>query len=346
MNDEPERFAPEELAIVLSHYDLGVLDSAKEFQAGSCHAPKLLLESPKGKFLLKRRAAGKNDPFRVAFAHALIAHLREKGFPCPAVVSPRDQDTSLLRANGHVYEVFEYVEGARYDGSLKQTARAGLTLAAFHDAVVDFHTEWDPPTGSYHDSSAVRSGLIEIPTAASGHDSALGREAELLQLAQELHASYDEAADAVRAELEQTEPTIIHGDWHPGNLLFRGERIVAVLDLDAARLLPSVVDVASAITQFSIVRSDSAPDAWPERFDEQRIRAFAGGYETVRRLGDDERGLIPDLMVESLVAEAALPIAQTGSLGRHPGLGVLRMIAGKIRWLRQSADEIRVCLGA
>ncbi len=125
MTPDREQFAPGELAVVLSHYDLGVLESAKEFTRGSRRAPKLLLKTAQGRFLLKRRASGRDDPFKVAFAHALLTHLRERGFPVPRLVGTRDEHNSLLQINGGVYELFEFIEGERYDRSLEQTDHAG-----------------------------------------------------------------------------------------------------------------------------------------------------------------------------------------------------------------------------
>src|SRR3712207_1142745 len=60
-----EKFSAEELAIVLSNFEIGVIDSIVEFPRGSRKAPKLLIVSEHGKFLLKRRARGKDDPFKV-----------------------------------------------------------------------------------------------------------------------------------------------------------------------------------------------------------------------------------------------------------------------------------------
>jgi hypothetical protein len=53
-----EKFATDELAIVLSHYSIGVIESVTEFPRGSRKAPKLLITTDQGKYLLKRRARG------------------------------------------------------------------------------------------------------------------------------------------------------------------------------------------------------------------------------------------------------------------------------------------------
>src|SRR5687768_7318160 len=77
---ERERFATDELAIVLSHYAIRIIEEIKEFPRGSRNAPKLLISTDQGKFLLKRRARGRDDAFKVAFAHALQLFLASKQF--------------------------------------------------------------------------------------------------------------------------------------------------------------------------------------------------------------------------------------------------------------------------
>jgi Ser/Thr protein kinase RdoA (MazF antagonist) len=338
---ERERFSPSELAVVLSHYDLGVIESAKEFGRGSRRSPKLRLRTADGRYLLKRRAQGRDKPARVTFAHTLLWHLRQKAFPVPELLSTRDTGESMLIHQGGVYELFEYVAGEAYDASLPQTEHAGKTLARFHRAVADFQTAWQPPTGGYHDSAAVGTGLNAIPTTVSSHDSVIGREAELLSLTQELHERYDEAAETVnQLGFEQWEGWIVHGDWHPGNMLFRKNKVVVVLDFDSVRRNPAVVDVANGMLQFSILRGGDDPNRWPEFFDQTRMRRFLMGYASRVKLDADRRRAIPHLMIESLIAECVVPVAATGSLGQIPGFGVLQMVRRKVRWLLDNFERL------
>ena len=66
-----ETFSARELAITLSHFDLGIISSTEEFARGSRRAPKLILQTQRGKFLFKRRAKGKDDLAKVAFTHQI-----------------------------------------------------------------------------------------------------------------------------------------------------------------------------------------------------------------------------------------------------------------------------------
>jgi len=157
-----ETFSAEELAIVMSHFDIGVIDSIVDFPRGSRKAPKLLIVSEQGKFLLKRRARGKDDPFKVAFCHALQLYLAQKQFPLPHLIGTRKENNSMLQWRNGVYELFEYIPGQGYPQTLESTFDSGRVLALYHKLLEGFKAEWQPPTGSYHMAPAVESGLKAI----------------------------------------------------------------------------------------------------------------------------------------------------------------------------------------
>src|SRR5438874_10481584 len=157
-----EKFAAEELAIILSHYDVGVIDSIVEFPRGSRKAPKLLIVSDQGKFLLKRRARGKDDPFKVAFSHALQLYLASKQFPLPHLIGTKRENNSMLQWRNAVYELFEYIPGQSYPQTLEATFDSGRILGLYHKLLLDFKSEWQPSSGSYHMAPAVETGLRTI----------------------------------------------------------------------------------------------------------------------------------------------------------------------------------------
>src|SRR5881392_1483614 len=168
-----EKFAAEELAIILSHYDIGVIDSIVEFPRGSRKAPKLLIVSEQGKFLLKRRARGRDDPFKVAFSHALQLFLASKQFPLPHLIGTRKENNSMLQWRGGVYELFEYIPGQPYPQTLESTFDSGRVLSLFHKLLTDFKSEWQPAAGSYHQQPSIENGLKNIPQALQTTDGSL-----------------------------------------------------------------------------------------------------------------------------------------------------------------------------
>ena len=133
---------------------------------------------------------------------------------------------------------------------------------------------------------------------------------------------------------------IVHADWHPGNMLFRDNHVVAVIDYDSARLLPRIIDAANGGLQFSILGGDEDVSKWPEYLDESRFKRFFRGYDGVMLLSEAELRTVPWLMIEALIAEAVFPIAATGNFGRMEGLAFLQMVQRKVQWMQQNADHL------
>jgi Ser/Thr protein kinase RdoA (MazF antagonist) len=332
-----EQFSAEELSIVLSHFDIGVIDSIVEFPRGSRKAPKLLIVSEQGKFLLKRRARGKDDPFKVAFTHALQLHLASKQFPLPHLIGTRKDNNSMLQWRNGVYELFEYIPGQTYPQTLEGTFDSGRILALYHKLLEEFKSEWQPPSGSYHAATAVDSGLRAISANIPETD----ENREVTQLLSFLLTTYRASAVKVQSlGIDNWPKQIVHADWHPGNMLFRDNRVVAVIDYDSARLLPRIIDVANGSLQFSIIGGDDDVSKWPDYLDESRFKRFLRGYDEVMLLSQAEIRTIPLLMTEALIAEAVFPIAATGSFGKVEGMPFLQMVQRKILWIQKSYDRL------
>lgn len=339
------QFEAAELAIVLSHYDIGILDSIQEFPRGSRKAPKLAIRSDTGRYLLKRRPRGKTDAYKVAFCHGIQIHLADRQFPLPHLIGTKGDNNSMLRWDGAIYELFEYIKGSGYDTSLEATTDAGKTLALFHKLLGDYRSDYEPPTGSYHASRAVYCSLQNIPETLLRIESPHMKSDPqgVRDVVTFLYDAYHRAAERVREiGLDQWPGQIVHSDWHPGNMLFRGNRVVAVIDYDTARIQQRVLDIGNGALQFSILGGGDDPSTWPDYVDETRFKRFLRGYEAVPNcvLSKAEIRCIPWLMLEALIAEMTVPIAATGRFGRIDGVGMLRMVEGKVRWLEQKIDTL------
>jgi homoserine kinase type II len=327
-----ERFAAEELAICLSHYDIGIIQSITEFARGSRRAPKIIIQAQRGKFLFKRRAKGKDDLAKVAFTHQIQLALAAQNFPLPHLLGTRDTNNSMLVRGTDIYEMFEYIDGGGYDGSLDSTYQSGRILGLYHKLLHDFRSDYQPPTGSYHDAKAIhqaiRNTVQSLPAEARPP-------AEVLTgIVKYLDTAYRHcAAHAREIGLDNWPAQIVHGDWHPGNMLFRDHHVVAVIDYDAARLQQRVIDFANGALQFSIIGGGEDPSKWPEYLDETRFKRFMRGYDSSNVISVAELKAVPYLMCEAMIAEAVLPIAATGSFGRLEGFPFLQMIDRKVKWI-------------
>ena len=334
-----EKFGVEELATALSHFDIGIIHTIEEFPRGSRRAPKVVIRSDRGSFLFKRRAKGKDDLPKVAFTHQIQLSLASQNFPLPHLVGTRDENDSFLVLGQYIYELFEYIHGGPYDHSADATFNAGRVLGLYHKLLAGFQSDYQPPTGSYHNAAAIRQ--------------AIGRTVEALPLegrppAEEVTHTVEAIQQAYAACAERSEELglphwpaqIVHGDWHPGNMLFADRHVVAVIDYDAARLQQRVIDLANGALQFSILGGGEHPTQWPEEVDEDRFRSFMQGYDKINVISKLELRALPYLMCEAMIAEAVLPIAATGHFGRIPGFPFLQMVRKKVSWIIENVDRL------
>jgi Ser/Thr protein kinase RdoA (MazF antagonist) len=297
------------------------------------------MRTERGDFLLKRRARGKDDAFRVAFAHSLQLYLARKQFPLPHLIGTRKENNSMLQWRGGIYELFEFIQGGGYDNSPEAAQEAGKVLALFHKLV----REYEPPTGSYHASRAVGGAFEQLPMMLARVDpqNAARESTRIDEVGAFLRTSYREAALRVNdCGLPDWPMQITHCDWHPGNMLFRKTRVVAVIDYDAARLQQRITDVANGALQFSILGGGDDASQWPDYVDEGRYKRFLTGYDSINVLSKAELRTLPWLMIEALIAESVIPIAATGSFARMEGLGFMLMIERKVRWLQKHVDKL------
>ena len=335
-----EQFSSEELAIVLSHYDLGIVTAVNELPRGSHAAAKLIITTTAGRYILKRRPKGEVDPYRVAFSHSLQSYLASQNFPLPHLIGTRKENNSMLKWGNSIYEVFEFIEGQPYDGNVVATYAAGRTLGLYHLLVQQYQPQWDPPHGHYHDSPTVVTSFKPLAEVLARSESTHGRKREMVSLLKHLRAAYNAAAKAANElGLPDWDSQIVHSDWHPGNMLFDKGHVVAVIDYDAARIQPRVMDVANGCTQFSFVAGGRDLAAWEDRTDDLRARRFLRGYDEVNVLSKVELAAVPFLMQEVLIAQTIPPILRTGNFAELDGFQFLQVVLRKVNWLTEHCSR-------
>jgi len=336
MSKRGAHFYSEELARVLSHYNVGVIHKIEPLPGGSKRAPKMIIISEQGKFLLKRRLRVKDDLLRVSFSHAVQSHLCAKTFPVAPLIPTADGNSTILQLNNHIYEIFRFVIGSRYDGSAEATIEAGRQLARFHQDLADFTSKWEPAKSSFHDSATVRKHLKTI-----GADRGVEPDKKLRGTADMLTGLYNSSSVSVNElGFDSWQEQVVHGDWHPGNMLFSGRRLIALVDFDSVKLAPPVTDLANGMLQFSIVGDRPNPTDWPDYLDQAKLVQFLNGYREIIKPDENKLSSLISLMIETIIAEAVLPIAATGFFGNLGGLDFLKMIRRKAEWMNKNRTKL------
>lgn len=339
MTEQAAQFSQTELERVLKHYPIGPVEEAAPLTGGSSHSPKLIITTSRGKFLLKRRMD--NDPARVKLAHALQRRLRRKHFPVSRVIKTKldadgQKSETALRIGKQLYELFYYVEGTRYDGSKEQTQESGRRLALFHQWVKPIQFTKKSVSTAFHNSRRVRTDL-----AAMGRNPSGSEKVAFERAADRLAGLYNEASTQVNELGFDTWPQqLVHGDWHPGNMLFADDALKALLDFDSLHMASPQVDLANGLLQFSIIAGNPNLARWPARFDQVRLNHFMKGYCQIDRPNKAQLESLPDLMTETLIAEAVSPIAATSHFGPFCGLEFMKMVDRKATWLANHRDDL------
>lgn len=330
----------EEVKAVLAQFRIPPLRTVHDFRRGSTRMAKALVECVGGvRYLLKRRGATADDRARLAYAHDVQRALMGFRFPVPALQTT-SEGSSVFVGAGHLYELFEFVEGERFRRTAGETRESGLLLARFHKTLRGWTPHAVPPDpGGYHASRTLAASWSRVWPAVH-HADPTAHESEVNRLVHAIRVRVDaamvEASTVLEAEGRSGHKTVIHGDFHPGNLLFVAGSPIVMLDFDAVRPDQAIIDVANGCLQYGMHPVGEKPvSEWTPSLNLVSVEGFLRGYALSHalRLVGEECQIVPALMVEAAIAESVPRIALSGTFARRPGIEVLRFVDAKTRWI-------------
>lgn len=265
----------EVLADLVSRYDVGELVSSKGIAEGVSNSNWLVettgSEANGRRFILtmyERRI----DVAELPFFLGLLDHLAAKGCPVPRTIHDLHGASHRL-LDGKAVALIEFLPGVSVDRPTPGQARAvGKVLAQMHRAAQTFGGHRGNDLGP--DMSAqVLSHCGE--TALAGIDPALP-------------AMIEVANTVARTWPEGLPQSIIHSDLFPDNVLMLGERVSALIDFYFACNDAMAYDLAVTHAAWSFGGDGSTYRA-------EVGEALLAGYESERKLEDEEREALPML---------------------------------------------------
>ena len=196
----------------------------------------------------------------------LVAHLRARGVPTPAVLARRDG--ALLGAiSGKPAALFELVGGRELCLREGEPAHA----RAVGDALARMHLEGRDYPGAGEGRFTFGSVLARMRGLEGSADAVVARALPLLR---------DEAAALAREQGSENLPRgVIHGDLFRDNVRFEGARVVALIDFESASTGTLVYDLATCLLAWTFY----------DDFRADLGRALVDGYAAVRPLESAER---------------------------------------------------------
>jgi len=259
----------EDLQTLLAGFDLGLPLSLKGVAEGVENS-NFLLETETGRYFLtiyEKRVRAEDLPFFLD----LLTWLSDHGFPSAAPVADRWGQV-LQTVRGKPAAIVTFLPGLSVRRpSVSQCRQAGEGLARLHLAVGGFpgrrqndlgHQAWSPMFARLDaDAEALKPGLA----------------ATLRKDLEKLDSSWP-----------QDLPTgIIHADFFPDNVFFRGDQFAGAIDFYFACFDALAYDVAIALNAWCFEADGS--------FNITSARAMLAGYEQHRPLNPAERAALPIL---------------------------------------------------
>lgn len=251
---------------------------------GGTAASKVLVDDGPRRYVIRRRPPQFSGPSYLRFDHELNRRLAAEGFPVAPYLPSRDGST-WVALDGAVFEATPYVPGA-IEGrpNERQLRDLGRQVGRLHEIGARF-SHPDKEGFLREDHPSILLPLIdELEQLAAG-------EPERTRF-EELRATLLATNERLSARRDR-DWTVIHGDLHPGNILFDGDEVSALFDFDYTARGMAIRDIGDCLLLVAGDRNSSfdPDDIWslaqPCRLNEERAVALLRGYAEIRELPAD-----------------------------------------------------------
>jgi homoserine kinase type II len=256
-----------ELNGIADDYGLAKVIAFRGIAVGSVNT-NYLLETAKGKFLLKVDEV--KSELEVKREIDLLLFLRKHAFPCPTPLADR-KGRHYREVDGKCLSLYRYIDGHPMTAkhSAAQLEAAGRVLADLHGIGRGYKKGID------NRFSFER--IADLYREVRGH---------LPAYFKKIVRTLDDEVDYLQHYLEGKLPKgIVHGDLFPDNLIFKGHKVVGVLDFEAACRAKFIFDLATAVNALCFEGG---------HYVLRKFEAFIAGYESLRTLSLAEWDAFPN----------------------------------------------------
>ena len=335
MKTPPPNVSSEILRTLINGWLLGQIHSIRPHQGGSSGSTKYAIESTEGRFLLKGRPHRALSPERLQLMRSVMGQCLEAQLPVPEL-RPQADGARHIEQGDFVWELQSWIGGKNAQRGRRDAHASGIALAMFHRATRNHPASNQSSGNSRVEFTSLVGRAIKRAPSSKASLQQLEDLAELAKIKSQARGVMDHPKQ------------ILHGDWHPKNLLLHPDgRVSGILDFDAIRVDAVAHELANAVLQVSLRRpKDLAPNQWPSGLHFQAGQQVTSAWRS--RIGkappDGTWSMLPWLMIETIAVETVLPVAVWGQI---PGIDVedwIRAGAETAEWIRERSRSLAEAL--
>lgn len=276
------KLTKKEAQIIINNYGLGKISKLDRIKEGSSNY-NYQIKTTKGKYILRiylKSTLKKNLLNEIEYLSAL----KELNFPylLPKPLTHKGKK-SILKFNDHYLILYEFIEGkTEYPLSNKKIREVGKMMAIFHNLSqkINIPTNKKSPNDFAVDDH-LRS-MKEIIKEIKSKKKLNSIDGYYLNNIPEAKSILNNLSIKIPSEIKKIP---IHGDISHGNLIFRNNKLVGVIDLSDTKKEYAIKDIARFISSDCTKKNGS--------LDTFKIKEFLEAYMKIRKLSKSELKLIP-----------------------------------------------------
>jgi homoserine kinase type II len=240
------------------------------------------------------RRYGVTPPEEVRWELAVLDHLQKHGFPTFAPLSRSDAaDDRLADFLGRPAILYPFIDGQRgceidWSLALAETADVVARLHALTQGIAVPH----PRVRSGTESRRIIRQLLNL----TAQDGVAPHASILSDFVERARQAIEDFETRLEPYVEALPHGVVHHDAHCENVLFSGDRLVALIDFDDAYEGYLVADLAVMIANWA---NDGSS------LDLEKALTVVRHYERHRQLTAPERNLLPHAVLLFLLGDAA-----------------------------------------
>lgn len=318
--------------IIDEHYALGKVDLPKPMaKAHQRRHRKLVVKTQMGEFLVKTY---KRDPLildNLRFQHRLSDHLAKHELPV-ARIQPARSGRRIVELDTWALELQEYIDGEPMIVHKESLIESAIALGKFHEVCRDFpRPERDARMWRF--SEVPRDSFARLYQYSLQY----GGQDEMTTACNSIALFLNDARNELGIEQRsQFETGLIHGDWHSGNLIFKDDRLRAIVDLEFAGDGCYLEDLSYGISNLCI-RTTVKEERLAKRTD-----LLLDNYQRFRSLSFREEAALYYAVGVKHIATVSYQIQDD----RHEVAGIradewMRRLADQCAWLVGRANKVR-----